>query len=145
MVLTWLFHESIQKQENMINNKLLLFINICDVLSDLVYFVQIKKREKHPLRSATLQAEACNFTKSNTFPWVFLRFLNCTNGTKSRNASLKNYKMWVLWINNKLHISVKFLTFTKFFQNSTAKTILEDNVTALWFGRPKYICNHKII
>ena len=30
---------------------------------------------------------ACNFTKSNTPPWVFSRFLNCTNSTKSRNAS----------------------------------------------------------
>ena len=30
---------------------------------------------------------ACNFTKSNTPPWVFLTFLNCANGTKSRNAS----------------------------------------------------------
>ena len=34
-----------------------------------------------------LQAEACTFTKSNTPPWVFSRFLNCTNGTKSRKAS----------------------------------------------------------
>ena len=32
------------------------------------------------------QAEACNFTKSTTPPWCFLRFLNCTNGTKSRKA-----------------------------------------------------------
>ena len=30
---------------------------------------------------------ACNFTKSNTPPWVFSRFLNCTNSTKSRKAS----------------------------------------------------------
>ena len=58
MVLTWLFYESIQKQENMINNKLLLFINICDVLRDLVHFVQIKKREKHPSRSATFSKVA---------------------------------------------------------------------------------------
>ena len=58
MVLTWLFYESIQKQENMINNKLLLFINICDVLRHLVYFVQIKKREKHPSRSATFSKVA---------------------------------------------------------------------------------------
>ena len=29
---------------------------------------------------------ACNFTKSNTPPWVFFTFLNCTNGTKSRKA-----------------------------------------------------------
>ena len=34
-----------------------------------------------------LQAEACSFTKINTPPWCFSRFLNCTNGTKSRNAS----------------------------------------------------------
>ena len=32
-------------------------------------------------------ASACNFNKSNTLPWVFSRFLHCTNGTKSRKAS----------------------------------------------------------
>ena len=32
-------------------------------------------------------SKACNFTKSNTTPWVFSRFLNCTNGTKLRKAS----------------------------------------------------------
>ena len=36
---------------------------ICDPLRDLVPFVQFKKREKHPWRSA------------NTPPWVFFRFL----------------------------------------------------------------------
>ena len=30
--------------------------------------------------------EARNFTKSKTPPWVFLTFLNCTNGAKSRNV-----------------------------------------------------------
>ena len=34
-----------------------------------------------------LQAEASNFTKSNTPPWVFSRFLNCTYGTKWCKAS----------------------------------------------------------
>ena len=53
-------------------------IHISDALHDLVPFVQFKKRKKHPGRSVT---------KSNTPPWVFLRFWNCTNGTKSRNAS----------------------------------------------------------
>ena len=38
---------------------------ICDVLRDLVSFVQFKKREKHPRRSVK------NFTKINTSPWVF--------------------------------------------------------------------------
>ena len=32
-------------------------------------------------------ALASNFTKSNTPPWVFSPFVNCTSGTKSRNAS----------------------------------------------------------
>ena len=40
----------------------------CDALLDLVPFVQFKKGEKHPWRSVS-------------------RFLNCTNGTKSRNPS----------------------------------------------------------
>ena len=35
---------------------------ICGALRDLVSFVQFKKRE------------ACNFTKSNTPPWVFFTF-----------------------------------------------------------------------
>ena len=33
-----------------------------------------------------LQVEAWNFTKINNPPWCFSRFLNCTNGIKSRNA-----------------------------------------------------------
>ena len=41
---------------------------VCDSLRDLAPYAQFKNREKHPRRS-------------------FLRFLNCTNGTKSRNAS----------------------------------------------------------
>ena len=39
---------------------------IWDALHDLVPFAQFKKREK---------AEACNFTKGNTPPWVFFTFL----------------------------------------------------------------------
>ena len=34
-----------------------------------------------------LQAEACNFTKSITPPWVFFVFFHCANGTKSCKAS----------------------------------------------------------
>ena len=54
---------------------------ICDALRDLVLFVQFKKREKHPWRSVNFS------TKSNTPPWVISRFLNYTNGTKSRKTS----------------------------------------------------------
>ena len=46
---------------------------ICGALRDLVPFAQFKKREKHPWRSVNFRC--------------FSRFLNCTNGTKLRNAS----------------------------------------------------------
>ena len=42
-----------------------LYFFKCDVLLDLVPFVQFKKREIHPWRSVTFS------TKSNTPPWVF--------------------------------------------------------------------------
>ena len=38
----------------------------CDVLQDLVPFVQFKKREKHPWRSVTFSKVAGKFTKTNT-------------------------------------------------------------------------------
>ena len=40
--------------------------------------------EKHPWRSVTFSKVAGFFTKSNTPPWVLFMFLNCTNGTESR-------------------------------------------------------------
>ena len=40
-----------------------------------------KKREQHPWRSDTFKV--CNFSRSNTPPWVFFTFFNCLNGTKS--------------------------------------------------------------
>ena len=43
--------------------------------------VQFKKREKRPWRSVIFNKVA-DFTVSNTSPWVFFTFLNCTNGTK---------------------------------------------------------------
>ena len=59
-------------------------------MRDLVPFVKLKKREKHPWRSVTFRKVAgfgLKLTKSNTPAWVFSHFLNCANGTKSRNAS----------------------------------------------------------
>ena len=48
-------------------------------LRDLKPFVQFKKRERHPWRSV-------NFSKVAGFSLKPARFLNCTNGTKSRKA-----------------------------------------------------------
>ena len=50
----------------------LLLEKICDALSNLVPFVQFKKREKHPWRSVNFST--CNFAKINTPPWVFFLF-----------------------------------------------------------------------
>ena len=59
---------------------------ICNVLHDLVLFVQFKKREKQPWRSVTF-SEVVDFLpatllKVTLFHGCFLRLLNCTNGTK---------------------------------------------------------------
>ena len=58
---------------------LISFVNICAVLRDLIPFVQFKKREELPWRSVT-------FSKVPGKSCSFSRFLNCTNGTKTRNA-----------------------------------------------------------
>ena len=68
------------ESDNYITELLIKKNIICDALRDLVPFVQFKKREKYPWISVTFSA------KSNTHSCVFSRFLNCTNGTKLRNA-----------------------------------------------------------
>ena len=67
------------------NNTSIIFL-IGNVLRDLVSFVQVKKREKH-LRKSVIFSKVAGFTKSNTLPWLFFPFLNCINGTTSRNTS----------------------------------------------------------
>ena len=51
---------------------------VCDAMRNLVPFAQFKKRENthgRVLLSVKLQPKACNFTKSNTPPWVFFTLL----------------------------------------------------------------------
>ena len=50
---------------------------------------QLKNRKNTHERVLLLvvKLQACNFTKSNTPPWMFSRFVNCTNGTKSYKTS----------------------------------------------------------
>ena len=47
----------------------------------------VKNTNVGVLHLVKVQAEACNLTKRNAAPRVFFTFLNCTNGTKSCNAS----------------------------------------------------------
>ena len=53
---------------------------VCDALRDLVPFVQLKNREKHPWRTATL-------IKVILLQGCLTRFLSCANGTTSRKKS----------------------------------------------------------
>ena len=61
------------------------------MLRDLVLFVKFKKREKKNLwRKVTLSKvaslKAATLLKVTLLHGCFLRFLNCTTGTKSHNA-----------------------------------------------------------
>ena len=57
----------------------------CDALHNLVVFVQFKKLEKHPWMSVTFNKIA-GLLKVTPHHGYFSHFLNCTNGTKSRNT-----------------------------------------------------------
>ena len=67
-----------------------------------------------------LQASACNFTKINTPTWVFSRFLNCTNATKSHNASQMLVKKTV---SKKIQIAI----FKKIKFDKTMKSVCQHN------------------
>ena len=69
----------------LLRDYIISFIITRDALRDFVSFVQFLKSKKHPWRSVTLVKLqtfslqlcgllACNFTKSNTPPWVFFTF-----------------------------------------------------------------------
>ena len=85
----------------------------CDVLRSIWYhWHNLKKREKHPWRKVCLVkllTSACNFSKSNTSPWAFSTFFNCTN-IKLHKASqiLRRYKNVSLYSAN----GVESRTFT---------------------------------
>ena len=58
--------------------------SICDALRDLVPFVQFKNvKSTHGGALILIKLQALNLTLLHG---CFLRLLNCTNGTKSRNA-----------------------------------------------------------
>ena len=65
-------------------------IHKCDALCDLVPFMQFKKREKHSWRSVN-SSKVAGFKPATLLELTLLhryfsRFLDFTNGTKSRNA-----------------------------------------------------------
>ena len=60
------------------------------------------------VQSAKFASKHSQVTKSNTPLWLFLRFLNCTNDTKSRKASLIT-KGLILYQNAVTNFSIKIL------------------------------------
>ena len=70
----FLYEENIC-HECLLSRKTVLCKIFCDALRNLVSFSQLKKHQKHPLRSVTL-------LKVTLFHGCFSRCLNCTNGTK---------------------------------------------------------------
>ena len=64
---------------------------ICGALHDLIPFVQFKKRKKHPWRNINFSKVAgfkpATLLELTLLHGYFSRFLNFTNGTKSRNSS----------------------------------------------------------
>ena len=77
---------------------------ISDILRDLVTPVQFKKCKKHLWRSVTF-SRAAGFTRSNTTPWMFFTFLNCTNGSKSRKGShMSGFYGWRPFKNSYVYV-----------------------------------------
>ena len=59
----------------------------CAIWYHLYNLKNVKNTREGLILLVKLQDLACNCTKINTPPWVFSRFLNCTNGTKTCKAS----------------------------------------------------------
>ena len=69
-----------------------IFVMFCAIWYHLYNFKNVKNSHGRVLPLVNSRLKVCNFTKSNTPPWVFSCFLNCTNDTKSRNnASLTKF------------------------------------------------------
>ena len=63
------------------------YVMFCAIWYHLFNLKNVKNTHGGVLFLVKLNASACNFTICNTPPWVLLRFLNCTKGTKSRKTS----------------------------------------------------------
>ena len=63
-------------------------VTFCVIWAHLPNFKNVKNAHECLSLLVKLQVSACNFTKDNAPPWVFLFFcfLNCANGRKSHKA-----------------------------------------------------------
>ena len=104
---------------------------ICGALRDLLLFVQFKKHEKHPWRSVNFSCrlQPATLLKLTLLRGCSSRFLNCTNSTKSSNAShlyttfifnipQKSRYLYFLFYKTAVYI---IFTFCKHFKNCETK------------------------
>ena len=76
------------------------YVTCCAIWYHLYNLKNVKNSHGGVLVLLKLKASACNFTKINASPWVFSRFLNCTNATKSRNAPHIVYQVFQFFLNS---------------------------------------------
>ena len=68
--------KTVQKKKTVKKRNFLNFLNVmrCAILYHYYNLKNVKKTHGGALLLVKLQAEACNFAKSNTTPWVFFMF-----------------------------------------------------------------------
>ena len=69
-----------------------LFFILSAIWYHLYNFKNLKNTHGIVILLFKLQVEVSNFNKSITLPWMFLRFLNYTNGSKLRKTSHLNHR-----------------------------------------------------
>ena len=78
-----------------------IYVMRCSIWYQLHNLKTVKITHGGVLLLVKIKAETCNFFKSYAPPWVFSRFLNCTNGNKLRKAShliLKEIRIFMQYV-----------------------------------------------
>ena len=77
----------------------LSYVMLCAIWYNFHNLKNVKNTNGRVLRLAKLQNSASNFIKSNTYQWVFLRFLICANGSKLYKASHIETLQFIAYVN----------------------------------------------
>ena len=77
----------------------LSYVMLCAIWYNFHNLKNVKNTNGRVLRLAKLQNSAYNFINSNTYQWVFLRFLICVNGSKLYKASHTETLQFIACVN----------------------------------------------
>ena len=103
-------------EQNLTDSQRLKNVMLCGICYHLYNLKNVKNTHGGVLFLVKLQASVYNFTRSLSPPWVFSRYLNCANGTKSRKASQIFFEKILLlfikiWSNSVIQLQ-QILTFS---------------------------------